>query len=312
MKTIDFKSTKIINLSSIRDLFDVSDEWELCAWPISYNESISFIFRNLNDGDVLTDGSDKNYRFKVFTVSDFDFSNTQKRDVELFGVSLVSIYYWQGGYAYAVRDKQDVYSVIFYDDNGSGEKIISKVVLGPNVSRLTLTKDGRIVFGYAGTFPDVFPCFTVLSSTGNTIYECREDSARACMDLTVDGDDNIWASCYPDTSIYEVKKNGAIVSHKYPVASPDGLIPFRMNGKMATILSYSNDEVYVPFNCLHVDDKLYEVCFDDLHPSNIDGISAYADLVVIRTIDDELHFFKLDKVAKMLEDYASLDTLKSK
>ena len=42
MKNINFKSKKIVDLSVIRQLFGISDEWELLAWPISYNKRYLF------------------------------------------------------------------------------------------------------------------------------------------------------------------------------------------------------------------------------------------------------------------------------
>ncbi len=298
MKILNLKSQKTISLSSIRDLFDISEEWELCAWPISYNESVSFVFRNRNDGDVLGGGAEEDYRFKIFTVSDFDFTKSQKRDLSLRGACLVSIFYWENGYAFAVRDEDDIYSVMFYNEN---EEELSKIELGPNVTRLMIARDGRIVFGYAGTFPESTPCFVILSADGRVIYQCKEATARACKDLTIDCNDNVWASCYPDVLTYEVKPDGFVAKHQYPVASPDGLIPFDINGKIATILSYSNDEVYVPVNYFYVDKTLYEIQFDDLDPCEIEGISAYAGLVIILTKNNKLHFFKLDEIARALE-----------
>ena len=298
MKTINFKSEKTVDLSSIRDLFGISDDWELRAWPISYNESVSFIFSKREDGDVIDNGGEQDYRHKIVTVSNFDFSLTQTKDIILHGACLVNIFFWENGYAYAVRDENDVYSVIFYDKN---ENEISKINLGPNVSRLMVAKDGRVAFGYIGTFPNNLPCFAILSSDGKTLYECNEDSARACMDLTVDKKDSIWASCYPDVQVYEINTDNTVIPHRYPVASPDGLIPFDLNGKTATILSYSNDEVYVPINYLYVDEKLAEIRFDDLDPHDVESISAYAGLVVLLTKDQKLRFFKLDEISKVLE-----------
>ena len=97
MRTINFKSAKTVDLSSIRDLFGISDDWILRAWPISYNESISFIFSKQEDGDIIDNGSDQDYRHKIVTVNNFDFSLTQTKDVTLHGVCLVSIFFWKNG-----------------------------------------------------------------------------------------------------------------------------------------------------------------------------------------------------------------------
>ena len=181
------------------------------------------------------------------------------------------------------------------------EGIDSEIKLGPNVSRLALTKDGRIAFGYTGTHPDELPCFKVLSPIGQTIYECRENTARACIDLTVDSHDNIWASCYPDALMYEINTDKSVKKHSYPTSSPDTLIPFSLNGKEAMILSYSADEVYTPINYVYVDGELLEAYFDGLDSSKTVGISAYAGLVIVFAKDNTLHFFKLDQNEKTLE-----------
>ncbi len=298
MRTINFKSEKTVALSSIRDLFGVSDDWELCAWPISFNESISFIFRKRADGDVLDNGGDRDYSFKIVTINNFDFSLTQTKEVTLHGACLVSMFFWENGYTLAVRDEKDIYSMVFFDQNGNET---SKVNLGPNICRLMVARDGRVAFGYIGTFPDDLPCFAIISPDGGVLYKCNEDSARACMDLTVDRNDSIWASCYPDVRVYEINADNTVIPHQYPVASPDGLIPFGLNDKTATILSYGNGEVYVPVNYLYIDDELMEIRFDDLDPCAIEGISAYGGLVVLLTKDQKLRFFKLDEMSKVLE-----------
>ncbi len=298
MRTVNFKSSKTVRLSSIHDLFGIPDNWVLCAWPVSYDESVSFIFSNQEDGDVLDNGSDQDYRFKIVTINKFDFSLTQTKDIILHGVCLINVFYWENGHAFAVRDKDDICSVILFDKN---ENEISKFNLGPNVCRLMVVKDGRVAFGNIGTYPNKLPCFTILSPNGDTLYECNESSARACTDITIDKNGSIWASCYPDVSTYEIKPDNTVIKHQYPVASPSCLIPFDLNGKMATILCYGNDEAYVPVNYLYVDDELIEIQFDNLDPHSIESISAYGGLVVVKSNLNKLHFFKLDEISKMLE-----------
>jgi hypothetical protein len=279
-----------ISVDKLKTLYGFSKEWDLCAFPVSYDGKVAFIFRRLDQDDEFKspagEENDDSFQYEIILQDCFAGDLLLKVDQHYVGEALVMFGFYEGGYVAVTRDSDDEYFVRKYDMKSNRTEVFS---IGLSADRCLITKDGRVAVGYWLDIGDRLPVVRVFGPGGKDVFSFSNGIARKCTDLNADEDGNIWFHCMPDSRMYRLSLNGELTEYSLPVAGMSGFAVSEKSGSPRFLLWTDAEKMGNQLYFCSAD-SCAQCCLDDIAPDQMESCSIYGSRIIILTKDNTLCF----------------------